>query len=110
MWFFNYGGKANGQVSNHDFFSKKNRRGEVQQGLSKWSSITYEELDVIEPKSGKERVGQDPWNLRMYIERFMDETKIDTPTQSMRRARAKLCVCVRERERNNAHLTITSSG
>jgi len=61
MWFFNYGGKANGQVSNHDFFSKKNRRGgEVQQGLSKWSSITYEELDVIEPKSGKERVGQDP--------------------------------------------------
>jgi len=98
MWFFNYDGKANGHVSNHDFFSKKNRTGEVQQGLSKWSSITYEEqLEVIEPKLGKERVGQDPWNL----ERSMDETKTDTPTQSMRRARAKLCmcVCVRERER-----------
>jgi len=34
---------------------------EVQQGLSKWSSITYEEqLEVIEPKLGKERVDQDP--------------------------------------------------
>jgi len=42
------------------FFRKIIGGGEVQQGLSKWSSITYEELDVIEPKSGKERVGQDP--------------------------------------------------
>jgi len=40
---------------------KKIGRGEIQQGLSKWSSITYEEqLEVIEPKSDKERVGQIP--------------------------------------------------
>jgi len=44
-----------------DIQKKIGRGGEIQQGLSKWSSITYEEqLEVIEPKSDKERVGQDP--------------------------------------------------